>query len=66
MKVGYQALKSEIFSTKKISIPTSLVLLLLSYIIFSRALDTGSYWEYLGGLTALILFIKVFIRSFRK
>jgi hypothetical protein len=39
--------------------------ILLTYEIISRALNTGSYWEYLFGLIILILSIRLFIRSIR-
>jgi uncharacterized protein (DUF983 family) len=37
----------------------------LTYVIISRALNTGSYWEYLFGLIILIISIRLFIRSIR-
>jgi len=39
--------------------------LLLAYVIISRALNTGSYWEYFFGLVILVISIRLFIRSLR-
>jgi hypothetical protein len=39
--------------------------LLLFYTIASRALNTGSYWEYLFALIIVIISIRLFIRSLR-
>ena len=66
MAFSYQSLKGKIFSTKKISLPLALLFLVLSYLIASRAIDTGSWWEYLGAVVALVLAIKTFVRSFYK
>ncbi len=38
---------------------------ILSYILISRALDTGSYWEYLFGLIVIFIAIRLFIRSIK-
>ncbi len=43
-----------------------LVFLVLAYIAGSRALDTGSYWEYLGCLVALVLGIKFIVHAVRN
>jgi hypothetical protein len=37
----------------------------LTYVIITRALNTGSYWEYFFGLAILIISIRLFIRSIR-
>lgn len=42
-----------------------LVGLILAYIVGSRALDTGSYWEYLFTVVVLVVSIRLFIRSLR-
>ncbi|HUD07097.1 MAG TPA: hypothetical protein VMR34_04370 [Candidatus Saccharimonadales bacterium] len=39
--------------------------LILAYFIGSRALDTGSYWEYLFTLIFLVIAIRLMIRSLR-
>ncbi len=40
--------------------------MVLAYAFLSRALDTGSYWQYLGAVLLLILGIKLIIRAFKK
>lgn len=42
------------------------VALILAYAFISRALDTGSYWQYLGGLVFLVSTVKLFVRAFKK
>lgn len=37
----------------------------ISYLLLSRAFDTGSWWEYLGALVFLILFINRLINTFK-
>ena len=39
--------------------------IVLTYFVASRALDTGSYWEYLLTVVLLIISIRLFIRSIR-
>ncbi len=39
--------------------------LFLAYVIISRALNTGSYWEYFYGLAILVIAFRLFIRSLR-
>ncbi len=38
---------------------------ILFYTIISRALNTGSYWEYFFALAILFMSIRLFIRSIR-
>jgi len=45
---------------------TCVISLVLSYAFASRALDTGSYWEYLAALVAFVIFVKYLIRSLKK
>lgn len=57
-------------STGTYDTPSHLVIggivgLLLAYVIISRALNTGSYWEYFFGLVILVISIRLFIRSIR-
>ena len=40
--------------------------LLLAYILASRALDTGSWWQYLGTLILLVLSVRLMRRIFKK
>jgi predicted tellurium resistance membrane protein TerC len=42
------------------------VSLIVAYAFISRALHTGSYWQYLGFLVFLILGVKLFARTFKK
>jgi hypothetical protein len=44
----------------------SLVLLVLVYILGSRALDTGSWWEYSGTLVLIIFGVKFFRLAISK
>jgi hypothetical protein len=39
--------------------------LILTYIVGSRALNTGSYWEYLFTVVLVVVSIRLFIRSIR-
>jgi len=39
--------------------------LILAYIVGARALNTGSYWEYLITFVLLIIVTRLFIRSIR-
>jgi hypothetical protein len=43
-----------------------LVGLIISYLLGSRALDTGSYWEYLFTVIFLVITVRLFIRSITK
>lgn len=38
----------------------------LAYLEASRAIDTGSYWEYLFTLIILVISIRFLIRSFHR
>lgn len=40
--------------------------LLLAYAFASRALSTGSYWQYLGFALFLTLSVKLLFRTFKK
>jgi hypothetical protein len=53
------------YDTSKNLAVGGLIGLILFYIIGSRALDTGSYWEYLYSLIIIIITIRLFIRSLR-
>ncbi|MGD0284080.1 MAG: hypothetical protein ABSB12_00585 [Candidatus Saccharimonadales bacterium] len=43
----------------------SIVSLGISYLLLSRAFDTGSWWEYLGALVFLILSINRLINTIK-
>ena len=49
---------------KKVAL-AGLVGLVLTYFVASRALNTGSYWEYLLTVILLVISIRLFIRSIR-
>lgn len=40
--------------------------LILAYALGSRAIDTGSYWQYLGCLVFAFLGVKLLVRAFKK
>ncbi len=40
--------------------------LVLSYSLATRAIDTGSYWQYLGCVVFLYLSIRLILRTFKK
>jgi hypothetical protein len=40
--------------------------LLIAYALASRAIDTGSWWEYLGCFVFLVLGAKLLVRAFKK
>jgi hypothetical protein len=40
--------------------------LILAYALASRAIDTGSYWQYFGTLVILALSVKLFVRAIKK
>ena len=44
----------------------AVLFLVLAYILGSRALNTGSYWEYSGTLILLILTIWSVVRVFQR
>lgn len=39
--------------------------LILTYFVVDRALNTGSYWEYILSVLLLVITIRIFIRSIR-
>jgi hypothetical protein len=54
-------------NTRRIgSISGGIIGLILAYALVSRAIDTGSYWQYLGTFLLLALSVKLFIRSFKN
>lgn len=40
--------------------------LILAYAIGSKAIDSGSYWQYLGCVVFLFLSFKLLVRAFNK
>lgn len=43
----------------------AVIAFVLAYALGSKALDTGSYWQYLGTVIALIFGIKFIVQSFK-
>jgi predicted tellurium resistance membrane protein TerC len=48
------------------SIIGGIIGLILAYALVSRAIDSGSYWQYLGTVILFALSIKLFVRTFRN
>ncbi len=38
----------------------------LAYLLVTRALDTGSYWQYLGTMLLIVLSIRLFVRGLKR
>jgi hypothetical protein len=38
----------------------------LTYLLGSRAIYTGSYWQYLGTFLLLVLTVKLFVKAFNN
>lgn len=38
----------------------------LAYVFVSRAIDTGSLWQYFGGLVFFVISIKLLVRMIKK
>ena len=53
------------FDTARNLVIGGLIGIFLAYVIISRALNTGSYWEYFFGVSLIVISIKFFIRSLR-
>lgn len=54
------------FNSLQAVIGSAVAGLLLAYAFVSRALDTGSYWQYLAGLAFLVLSVKLGVRAIKK
>lgn len=54
---------NKINKDRKLSIGLALIFLILAYILFSLALNSGSYWQYFGGLVSFILIINMIKRA---
>ena len=48
---------------RRLSILLALLFLILAYSLFSLALNSGSYWQYFGGFTCLILVVNLIKRA---
>ena len=44
----------------------AIVALILAYIVISRAIDTGGWWEYLGGFILVTAAVQSIIKIFNK
>lgn len=40
--------------------------LVVAYVLGSRALDTGSWWQYLGTLVMVIISVRLFVRAIKR
>ncbi|HEY5268043.1 MAG TPA: hypothetical protein VII94_02820 [Candidatus Saccharimonadales bacterium] len=54
---------NKINKDRKLSIGLALIFLILAYTLFSLALNSGSYWQYLGGLISFLLIINMIKRA---
>lgn len=52
--------------TKTQLIISAIIGLILAVALGSRAIDTGSYWEYLGTLVVLVLSGRLLAHAFKK
>lgn len=59
-------MKKAVANKKQTLIVSAAAGLILAYALGSRAIDTGSYWEYLGCLVFLALAVRLLIRAFKK
>jgi lipopolysaccharide export LptBFGC system permease protein LptF len=48
---------------RRLSILLALLFLILAYSLFSLALNSGSYWQYIGGFICLILVVNLIKRA---
>lgn len=51
------------FKTRPARLVMGIVGLVLAYLLVTRALDTGSLWQYLGALLLIILSIRLFKKA---
>ncbi len=51
------------FKTKPARITAGVIGLILAYLLGSRGLDTGSWWQYLGTFLLLALSIRLFVKA---
>ncbi len=52
--------------TKNGNLSAAFAGLVLAYLMASRAIDTGSLWEYIVALILIIISIKYGVRAFKK
>ena len=53
-----------VLRTRSGLVASSVVGLILTYFLGSRAIYTGSYWQYLGTLILLTLSVKLLVKAF--
>lgn len=51
---------------RKTRLALAIIGLVLAYALGTRAIDTGSYWQYFGCLVFIVLSIRLIMRSFKK
>jgi hypothetical protein len=61
-----RALRASHLKSRPVLLVAGVIGLVLAYAIATRAIDTGSWWEYFGCLVFLVLGIKLIIRAFKK
>lgn len=54
------------FKTKPARISAGVIGLILAYLLGSRGLDTGSWWQYLGTFLLLALSIRLIMKAFKN
>ena len=54
------------FKSKPARVIAGAIGLLLAYLLGSRGLDTGSWWQYLGTLIILVLSIRLIVKAFNE
>lgn len=54
------------FRSKPALLATAAVGLVLAYALLTRAIDTGSWWQYLGTLIIVILSFRLIGRALKK
>lgn len=54
------------FKTKPARLTMAAVGLILVYLLGSRAIDTGSWWQYFGMVILLVLSVRLILKAFKK
>lgn len=55
----------QLLDTKWKKVTVALVCFVLAYIVGSRAVDTGSWWEYFATMGLLLISAKLIVRTIR-
>lgn len=61
-----RALRASQLKSRPVLLLAGVVGVVLAYLLATRAIDTGSWWQYFGCLLFLVLGIKLIIRAVRK